>query len=265
METIENQLAEWLTEKTGIYILSEKDIDLNSTILNESHGVLRLISDEHGVNNEIYTESAGYAVDFVIVKDESEEFTKKIRSLAIKYKASDVAFEDDPIVFKNGIKGKFYFGNCIINGDIESTNGIDLMSYQMTFNLSLFEALIPSDNATVIINGEVLTGVVNVIPCFSTEKEPFVSNGELLPKFETTSKSMVIQLQYMPLEGNKASNFLINKMNTLDTSPFRVKLVWPSIENPLLDVENNFFAKDITLNLVKGTFAGINLNLVMEG
>lgn len=265
MYTIETQLAEWLTNLTGVYVLPEKDKDLNPELLNQSHGVLRLISDDHGVNDEFYTESAGYAVDFVILKEESEKFVNTMHVIATKYNTVDLTriSDDDGIAFDNGVKGKFYYTNCLINGDIESANGNDMMLYQMLFDVALYEDLIPSDDAELLINDNQLRGLVSAVPIFSVDKEGFVVQGNTLPRYQNSSKNMVIQVQFMPLKDNTAAKLLLSKMSNLNTETFNVSFEWPK-KNTLVNIKGKFYLKDITLNLVKGNFAGVNATLVME-
>lgn len=262
MYKIENQLAEWLTNLTGVFVVPEKDNDLRPELLNSSHGVLRLISDDHGVNDEFYTESAGYAVDFIILKEESEKFVNTIHKIGTEYNTVDLTTETE-IAFENGIKGKFYFTNCLINGEIESANGHDMMSYQMLFDIALFEDLIPSDDAEILINDSQLRGIVSAVPTFSVDKEGFVVQGNTLPKYQESSKNMIIQVQFMPLKDNVAAKLLLSKMGNLDTESFNVSFEWPK-KNTLVNIKGEFYLKDITLNLVKGNFAGVNATLVME-
>ena len=72
----------------------------------------------------------------------------------------------------------------------------------------------------------------------------------------------------MPLAFNKASNVLIERFNTLDEKSVDISIQWPyesSAEIPtLLNVSGKFFIKDLTLNLNKGNYGGLNVVLVKE-
>ena len=53
--SIEGQLANWLSKKLGVEITPGNDESVQIDIQNTSHGILRIQEDDHGVNDEIYT------------------------------------------------------------------------------------------------------------------------------------------------------------------------------------------------------------------
>ena len=263
IDSLEKQLANWISERIGIEVTYSNDENIEQDVLNTSHGVLRIQEDNHGVNDEVYTEEASYIVEYVISEEDNEAFLKSVRNLALTEKGAPVQFEDDTLNLSDGISGKFYFDNCIQSTDVIKTNGEIFYPYELTFSLNLFEDLIPSDDLEVILDGKPLKGVISCVPSYSFEKEGFVCQGETLPSYEPQSKTLVITISYLPLNGNDASNFLINKLNSLSTTSFSATIKWPS-DKPILHISGNFFLKDLTLNLVKGSYGASNAVLVKE-
>lgn len=84
--SIESQLANWLSKKLGVEITPGNDEPVQIDIQNTSHGILRIQEDDHGVNDEIYTEEASYVIEYIIHEDDNEDFLKKVRSLALTEK-----------------------------------------------------------------------------------------------------------------------------------------------------------------------------------
>lgn len=266
--SIESQLANWLSKKLGVEITPGNDEPVQIDIQNTSHGILRIQEDDHGVNDEIYTEEASYVIEYIIHEDDNEEFLKKVRSLALTEKASNVEFEDNTLSLEDGIRGKFYFGKLIQSAEIVKSNGEVFIPYELSFSLNLYESLIPSDDLLVTIDGNVLKGIISCVPTYSFSKEGFVRQGETLPQYEPQSKTLVVTISYLPLAHNEASNALIEHFNTLDEESVDVSIKWPyesSAEIPtLLNVSGKFFIKDLTLNLNKGNYGGLNVVLVKE-
>lgn len=249
----EEMLSLWLIERLGFEILPNSDSRAPEEYINDSHGTLRIVGDDHGVNDEIYTEEANYVVDFLIYENDYEKFEKAIRDLALNYKGEVLDF--------GSISGKFYFGDCIRASEDDTFNGEYRTYYQLSFTINFYQDAMPSDDVLVEIDGDLLKGVISVVPTFSYNKESFVTQGNLLPRFEPQSISRTIQLSCMPLSGNIASNILLKKVNKGDgcTNPINFKLKW----NDVL-IEGSFFVQDISLNLVKGNYGAFTCTLVEE-
>lgn len=255
--TNEETLALWLIDKIGIEILPNSDSRAPEEYINDSHGALRIVGDDHGINDEIYTEEANYVVDFLIYEKDYEKFEKSIRNLALNYKGETITFND----IDNEINGKFYFGDCIRASEDDTYQGEYRTHYQLSFTINFYREAMPSDDVEVQINGTLLTGVINVIPSFSYSKESFVTQGSLTPHFEPQSISRTIQISCMPLKGDNACKVLLNKLNKDDscTNTISLELTW----NDVL-IKGSFFVQDIALNLVKGNYGAFTCTLVEE-